>query len=581
MIFSDSRVEAKTQPETVNITLTATKIGVPVVGATFRAENFQTVYEKIVTGNFTEQDTEKALFINLGTQYEVKDGVVTISNQLSFGKGVKNSSTNAQRIVSILFNNQHVSFLQVMNGDSLNSPLVFKFHTPGIAGRLYTDNNGQAEATVNTGLTAILDNTNQLIKLVNITKNTTNVSVDTINQDSDIKVEALNISKKTQTDNGYSIVEYGQDLKYRLTIKKEFLTAPIVLHIQPNPNVVIDHISQPYTEVSNVPNTLDAAEFGAGLGKTISIGEIVNNIIENFQENYITSYNVEIPKSTEDFHLEIESHLASNISLKRQITNIPKTATPETVSIDFSDIIPLSTQSDADKAINGNIGVEKDIKFIAENTEDGENISYQTSGIRTSGINFAMIKNQGDSLASGVTYALGKEVKNQKYLYSQSGWNKVTGSLSSLKESDYTPLKGGQIEVLDSKNSIEIPLNTNIWNFNASNQKNINKSLLEIRGLAKGTKYFLYQLTTPKNQEKNNKLNYFEINSNSIERATNQAFTINGKIPNYSAGIQEYNALPVTSGAKISYNPLFKIVLPIAFFVLLIIVATAIIIWKG
>lgn len=565
--ISTAQSETKRQVEKATITLSATSSGTPITGASFRAENFQIVYEKIKNGSFTKEDIDSSRFIGLKNQYDVKNGVVTLSNELTFGRGIRNTSQKSQGIIEILYNSKQIDFLQTMNEDSLNSPLIFKFHTPGIAGRFYTNDSGKAEATVDVGMTAILSPSNQLIKLVDVTKETKAISVDTINQDSEIKVDLTNVPRTEVTKDGYTIVEYGERLDYQVTIKKEFLNSSTTLHIQPNPNIVIDKISQPFTIKSNIPKELDATQFGAESGKMLTLNGVSDNIIQSFSRTYINTYEVTIPESNKDFQLNITAHLAPSVTLERELTNLPQIATPQKVTLDFSDVTPTVNKP------NGTISQGKVINFIAENDKTGDNINYQTSNIRTTGINFVTINAETNVLATDANYFLGKIVSGEKYLYSSSGWKKVS-TLKNINDSSYTKISGGKIQVLNLENSLEIPLNTAIWSFNAKEQNKINESLIEIRGLAKGVQYFLYE---PEQE----KIKQFKVSEDSLKRAENQSFTFNGKIPGYSAGIQEYNAISVNSNKIISYSFFTKIVLPILLFVLLIIIITALFLWKG
>ena len=139
-------------------------------------------------------------------------------------------------------------------------------------------------------------------------------------------------------------------------------------------------------------------------------------------------------------------------------------------------------------------------------------------------------------------------------------------------------LKNGQDHTLEVS---PIELNSTRFNYNFDRDTKINQSLIKLFGLGKGKDYFLYQVATPVDyamnktpinftifSELSTSPNGSKLTKTSMKMATHQSFKLNGLIPDYEAGANEYNILSVTPQKEIHFSAVKSIIFPLLLLVL-------------
>jgi hypothetical protein len=553
---------------TTTVKLLATQAGVPFSEAQFQAENFEYAYQEIQTGEFDESDFSSSSFYTLSDQFSVDSSSVTLPNGLRLGIGIENDAENAQKIIETLYNYGEVEFLQVLNGDSLSSPRIVKFHVPGNAGRYTTDQNGTAEAQVEQGLTGIIESSN-LVKLVTISASTRKISIDMMNTSPDLSVTLMNASDFEQDKDGEIVVGYGQQLHYRITLKKAFIqSGDTQLVIRPNPNIVIDSISEKYSMIPTIPDTLDASQY-ISQSSDSTMPAVLQKVIADYLTKSVNSYNIAVPSADHDISIDVTAHLAPDMKVAITLSNFPQIGETQPVTLDFSDTSLMGESSTTRQQID----VGKAIDIQADNKEADFHATYQTTSVKSGGINFVTVDGAKSKLVSGAQYLLGKTVGTVNYLYSSQGWRKVDGDLSRVSAKDYSLIRGGQMYTIDSRQltSAPIALDTNVWGFDADRQNAVNQSLIQIRGLAAGKGYFFYEVGAPKGYVLDKKVINFTISSTSLASAHNSAMLYKGQIPSYTLGVNEYNILPVDLAHLEVFSSMRSIIVPIGIAVVLIV----------
>lgn len=135
-------------------------------------------------------------------------------------------------------------------------------------------------------------------------------------------------------------------------------------------------------------------------------------------------------------------------------------------------------------------------------------------------------------------------------------------------------------------------VNPQNWNRDFQAIQSKNQSLLGIRGLGQGNQYFLMQVKAPSGYNKIDQPHYFTVhndkdstqisrNSDSIGFAQNQAVGLNGQIPGYIAGTNEFNILSVTSNTdSLKINVKKSIIFPIVLIIFVIVLIGLVLIWR-
>ncbi|QDK70484.1 hypothetical protein [Lactococcus protaetiae] len=134
-------------------------------------------------------------------------------------------------------------------------------------------------------------------------------------------------------------------------------------------------------------------------------------------------------------------------------------------------------------------------------------------------------------------------------------------------------------------------MTTTRFNFNATNNNEINQSLIQIVGLLPGDNYFLYPVKTQEESGDNPNMTDFSvfaklsvgpngavIINNSLGKVRTQDFSFNSTIPDFQSGINEYNVLPVDGSQVTQINVKKQIILPITLVVFVMVVIAVVLI---
>ena len=515
----------------VTVELIATDNGIPQSNAVYRAYNLDKVYQKILNGTITDEDTSSSSWKNLQNQAQadptkIKADVIRFANGLAIGPGLKHSPQDTSATITYILRMGGLPLLIELNGETTS--ILFHQSERGKISNTFTDNRGRAVAELPKGITAITTNGGSFRKLLTISKENQKISLDAANVDSRLKFSLEKGRGVEKASFGKFIVESGQasPLTFKLTINKDFNRSGGVFVLSQTSNLIVTSVSAP-SNVGGVEIT-PIAEVGAAA-----------------QSN--PKRQIKIPALSQNITLTIKAY-----------------------------VTPTSIQ---DAPIGGST------LSLTGADDNGTSISAQSPAVVLAGANFAMMDNEKNTLAVGAEYVLGKRVNTKYQMYSaEKGWVTVS-SLENLDLSQLTVLKGGRQYSIGNTASLPIPYATNRFNFNASTNNKINQSLIQIIGLAQGKDYFLYQVNLPAGNTGGSDVTNFSVFAkfmigrdgkllaeNSLGKAIKQNFSINTTIPDFHSGVNEYNIVSVGNGQSDKIDVMKKIVLPIALICLLILV---------
>ena len=573
----------------VNVEITFTSAGTPTVNQAFTASNFQSIADKIKNGSFTSKDLESNVWAQLGQEFSEKEGIITFPNGLSIGKNVKNSEAQAETILSFLLGAGYVNQVQMLNGTpgtgvSYILRNTVRLHMPGSPLKTYTNNKGQASGTLSTGLTSISSNTTGFVKLVDIKSNSKKIAIDTVNTGNALSFKIVNLSEKMKDNLNQYTVEYGQKIHYQLTISKSWLEANgSNLQLKPSANLIIDSMAingqqLETNSIDQLPAVLDWGTLGESYPtQTVSkdgSANLVNltNVENSLVSKNLTAYNTILPESNNTVTVDVWAHIEPTVTIHKQL------ALPAGVS--SSQTINIAAYNNPEATFN--------IQAVATNATNTS--ICQSQNIMTTGINFALVSGKTNRLAEGAEYLLGKTSGGHSYIYTKGdSWQQVEGNLSNIDSQNSLVLTGGHLYALNQGNTGSIALNHGLFDFDARRDTSINASLIKIIGLAPNNHYFLYQIKSAKGQAAATTLYDFSVfnqgfvsaaglllQKNSIGRANVQSGTLNGKIPDFVAGTNEYNLLPVSSTSARSESGFETIIISISLATLLIFALTVV-----
>ncbi len=561
----------------VTFTVKVVSGGNPVSKATINHVNLQKAYLNIEQGNISSEITKSASWYTLTNGASNTDSV-QLANGLSLGKGIPHNDSETRQIIQFLFAKDD-DLLQLLNGNSPSYRWLLTlpaFHAPNNEGSPYTDANGQVVDSMGQGITAIIKD-QQLLELVDVTPELKNLTLD-LDQvaNSGVTINITNPDKSVQNSSQYA-VEYGQEIDYQIVFKKNYVQSNTNVQLYPSTNLVIDSISVPNQKYEMATDPFSSSYYpGINVDAnniSAELPDIQNAIGQSLLTGWIYNYQLTIPASSEDVTVDVKAHITPSVTL---------TGTVAAQLNKYNVSVPVNAYQNQDAAFN--------IIVQAENSLGSINTNSQS--VVSTGINFAMVDGKKDKFVQGAQYVLGKVSQGQKFLYSPiQGWIAVGNDLSNINPENYWVLSGNSQYIMGANIVNPIPLNTSDWNFNAEKQTQTNQSLIQIRGLGQGEKYFLYEVTAPKGYSRDTDIHYFSVfykpeqnqpqngttttpptAETSVGYAENQIYTLNHLIPDYSAGTQEYNAISVTSGKVTNGNPTTKIILYLGLIILAIIV---------
>lgn len=528
-----------------DVQITFTSKGNPVFNDKFYIRNLQKAYNKIKKGTITSKDVNSAAW----QKVEQQRGVF-VKDTFGIDFGVKHSADDTESILRNLYNSGASNLVDQLNGNKKRSQL----HFPGNISRRYTDNNGKAEGSTEEGINGVFDADGNLVQIVRVKKGkSNNFTIDVNSTTALFKGKITNLSNTTKANTNSFTVEFGQEIVYQLTIDKSLLTQDLPLVINPQTNLVIDDVSIPYTQVAAYGDTINLQSLGVTTDSSVSpnasLTVLKSQIQNKFYNNTLWGYAMTVPQSDSEVTITIKAHLAPEVKIKADLQGATTdgTVTPMEFTVGASD---LSAKTNF-------------FMNVVATTSTGP-LEYSMPTLRTSGINFASVNQNGSKLENKNSYFLGYEQDNKKYIYGQNQWNLVS-NLENIDPTTMQVFSGGNQYYLGG-GSIPIPMNTNLFSFNAEKNRNINESLIKFLGLGQGKKYFLYPVEGKgmENQElyftvynkDSRTLKGDIISRTSIGNAEYEDYSINNLIPDYRAGTTEYNAVMLEYK---SHNPGIKI----------------------
>lgn len=524
-------VQAEGLPqERVSIELNASNNGTPIRGGIFNAINLENAYEKLMNGEINPEETESASWKAIQTQLqpdkvEINSNIIQFANGQTVGPGIKHTAEETQRLIeSILkLGGWGSTFLTELNGPT--EKIRFRQAERGRDSNTFTNEKGEAIATVLTGLTAIMSGDNNFQKLVTITDNNQKIELDTANNDSRLSITLENEDKKERTSFGSYVVDISQPLTYQIKINKDINHLGGNFIIKSTANIVIDSVSSAGDSLENV-----------SIEKTDTLGDVVN-----------PEWQVTFPTLSQDLVLKVTAHLVPT-----SVKDIQKMGETLTVS-----------------------GVD----------DTGGTVVSVSPPVIVSGANFVMMDNQKNKLVTGGEYVLGRYVGQTYQIYSsQEGWMDVN-NLEEIDSNNAMVLRGGNQYVIGEKEPVPIPKATNRFNYDSDENDKLNKSLIQITGLAQADNYFLYPIKAiPNYKLVPTPFNFsvfsdFSIGRNgsvltrsSLGNAEVQNFSLNTTIPDFQTNVNEYNVLDVKGSTVTPMNTLTKIIIPIAILCIIMVV---------
>ena len=544
-----------------NIKIDFSDSGIPASNRKFTIQNLDLVVKKIKDGKITPQDVNSSAW-----QSVERSKQVVVGEAFGIGIGIKHTTSETKKIIRKMYDSGADALIDELNKNGNITPDVRPFYYPGNIARRYTNNDGEGEAQTESGINGVYDDSGKLIQLVNVKDNNSNkFSLDVNSTTNMFDGRIVNLPKSAKANSTSYTVELGQKITYQLKIDKALLTQDLTLAINPQSNLVIDDISLPYTQEDVCPNPLKLLDLGITtdslINSTAALFVLKGEIQTNLYKGSLWGYVVNVPKSEKDFILTINAHITPEVHITREVQSFMADGQFNTMDLTIGD-----RDIDPQSPFQMN---------ILAATNNG-NVIYNMPSVRTSGINFVSLNQQGTKLDEKRKYLLGYEHNNQKYIYGEGQWLPVS-NLNEIDLNEVQSFSGGNQYYLGGS-SVPIPVNTDLFSFNAKKNRKINESLIKFIGLGQGKKYFLYPVEG-QNIDKNgipftvySKDQLGSSGQRIIETSIGNAqygnYKINGLIPDFRAGTTEYNA--ITSEHN-SYNPNILIFAKLSGIVILII----------
>lgn len=523
----------------ISVELKVTNNGTPVIHTSYSAMNIDRAYQEIKNGEIGLKARNSAAWIlaTQNTNSENGAGVITLSNGQKIGQGITHTDEEMGSIISGLMNVDNLSLISEINQSNTTIP----FLNPDHVIYKFTNKRGLARADIEQGYTLILDNNNNFVKLSKIENASEKVVIDLANIDNKIKFTTDSKLKTLATNFGQYVVGTNQKISFNLFINKDMWqqagTVNLVLPLQSNlsfDSIEVLDGNDAATVVTN-PTLNDTMVFNSSepvIAATIALNETQSNILLRVT-----------------VHVNLEEN---NVSSNK----------------------PIHTSLQA-------VSVNK----------DGSSSIVSTPNLNIAGINFAMTKKNATEFAQGGEFALAKSKGTTYEVYGKNNkWHQVD-DLNQVQTSDTLVLEGGHRYILGGEQPAKIPLNVLRFNFNEKRSKEINKSLIQVFGLAQGGNYFLYRIDTANKLSSTNRMFKFSIFSrsyfspdnalmvdSSINNPTNPLIGLSGQIPDYAAGNNEYSNLTLDGSRQEWKVEQIYIVATISIMVIIILVVVILIV---
>lgn len=522
-----------------SVELKVTNNGTPVIHTSYNAMNIDRAYQEIKNGKIGLKARNSAAWIlaTQNTNSENGAGVITLSNGQKIGQGITHTDEEMGSIISGLMNVDNLSLISEINQSNTTIP----FLNPDHVIYKFTNKRGLAKADIEQGYTLILDNNNNFVKLSKIENSSEKVVIDLANIDNKIKFTTDSKLKTLTTNFGQYVVGTNQKISFNLSINKDMWqqAGTVNLVLPPQSNLSFDSIevldgNDAATVVTN-PTLNDTMVFNSSepvIAATIALNETQSNIL-----------------------LRVTVHV--NLEVNNVSSNKPIHTSLQAVSVN----------------------------------KDGSSNIVSTPNLNITGINFAMTKKNATEFAQGGEFALAKSKGTTYEVYGKNNkWHQVD-DLNQVQTSDTLVLEGGHRYILGGEQPAKIPLNVLRFNFNEKRSKEINKSLIQVFGLAQGGNYFLYRIDTANKLSSTNRMFKFSIFSrsyfspdnalmvdSSINNPTNPLIGLSGQIPDYAAGNNEYSNLTLDGSRQEWKVEQIYIVATISIMVIIILVVVILIV---
>lgn len=568
----------------VEVHITVKKQGVTAPNQQITAISYETVYQKIKYGKFSHGDFNNPAWVAVGKQFTTTNHghVILLPEGLKMGAGIRHSQADTLDIIKLLYKSGNIGFLQLFNGspmpginpDGLPNETYF---AQTLHGSRFTDSKGHAVASIPAGATLIRNSKKgEFLSVVYLQGRKENLAVELVNNDPQLKTSITNLSQQSKNGSNYT-VGYGQKIKYRIKIDPTLSADGGTLTIKPDSNIAVNEISAPYIKKYEISSNLNLKSYVDNVNPANVDNESIDTYAEMVGKKLIgkpfAEYNVQVAPGTE--YVTVTAHYEPQVTITRNIV---------VAGNRFANIkIPISIENEQ----------EKKMKLEATFNGQGETVTSYAETVNTTGINFVMANINKPTLVKGAQFNLYRDWRGHRYFLDKNDhWTRISvGRLSANTEAKV--LKGGRIYQVGTNKSEVIPLNTSQYGFNPKENTDQNKSLIQLRGLMQGPRYFLYQTKPAHNAtitKRKFRFNVFSnsfyspdgahLTTNSINESRNSNGTLNGMIPDYSTENMEYHVLNVVGSHDHEISPIFRTVGFITIMVIGILIVVSVLLFR-
>lgn len=518
------------------------------------------IYKQVVTPAYNAIKTGKfpARMVNSPTwkKYSQNGKTITIAGY-EIGNGITHTDTESETIITELYSNRELF-------DSLSSK-----EKESDKRRLSRTKEGTIPLAFSDFAVVIIS---QGSKVLAIEKGE---QESVIFHPKSIAITYPTLGSHEQTEDGTYVIENNQAVPITFTVPKEMLqeesqTLDILMPL----NLRIE--GEGFTELERAPVTKTLSELGVPDLTSSNYDDRHNAILTNLTNELMETapsrhYTYILGKSDTDVTITaacvkeavVEQDVVVNVGgdIGQRLEKIPVTMIQAGKDQDFQ---PISLTMQASVQKNG-------IRY-----------STKAPNLTSAGINFVMVRGENDRLAKGMDYRLGKIVDGKPLFATNNGWKsredivaEQQAQQTAMEAAEQAPvpavseeitLRGGEVYDLRNPQVMAYDLRAGNWASDQSHKRSEKlQSLIGIRGLGQGQRYFVQPVTLAPNRSEESQRQYFTVigknrdkkqdnfvikdSVNSIGHANIQT-SRNGEIPIYQGGISEFNRLSITYTEK-------------------------------
>lgn len=504
-------VNATKQKNTISISLTIKKNGIPLSNTEVRAFNVEEVFDKIETGNFSNSEIKMKSWHQYHNRFDKssKQGILRLSNGVVIGKGIRVSKKDTAEAIRYLWQKGKYKLLF-----DLCTPKVVSLKNASSPTSKGSNKYGKLKGDIDKGFTVFTPGTSLTYigdKTINSRKSKLTIDTSTLSP-KDFSIKLINGTSSQVNNAGVSIVTAGQLLKFKVSINRSLLSKQRLLILQNFSNIQVQNFSISYTKKN-----------------TNSVGK--------------TTYKFAIPKNKNNFSFEITCYVTSAIHSYTGFTGEIKangiyyTATGNQLGTSGINLIELNSHGNPFNAGS----------FILGKVENGQTSIFSYKN------NWEKLKNLTE-LKTLANERVNKKVRvivsgNSYFIAQQKGVLDQSFHTTSISNNIKEHQSIIQLTGLGQGKYFLYPIKSN-------KNKNINKK-----------QYFFSVFSnlaiTP---------NGTAIAKNSVGYARNQNFSLNSYLPNYIPGSYEYTVLTLQKTVPNTYNNVIQIIVILGVFVLLVII---------